>query len=39
LYIEGSNDTYERKLPERYGNRKEEIKQSTDDDPERKIIR
>ena len=31
LYIEGSYDKYEGKLQERYGNRKEEIKQWTDD--------
>lgn len=31
LYIEGSYDKYEGKLQERYGDRKEEIKQWTDD--------
>jgi uncharacterized protein YjbJ (UPF0337 family) len=31
LYIEGSYDKYEGKLRERYGDRKEEIKQWTDD--------
>jgi uncharacterized protein YjbJ (UPF0337 family) len=31
LYIEGSYDKYEGKLQERYGDRKEEIRQWTDD--------
>ena len=31
LYIEGSYDKYQGKLQERYGDRKEEVKQWTDD--------
>jgi uncharacterized protein YjbJ (UPF0337 family) len=43
LYIEGSYDKYEGKLQERYGDRKEEIKQWTDEwfkqhDSERKAL-